>query len=102
MLTAEDQLTGIRVKWFKVDRPCAVQANLQEKGFMVFMVKYVSFENLTYYTKKLNKRLNDLFATGLHTCNSCGAPYKGQPVREYCGRSFFVDTSLFHKGVTND
>lgn len=82
--------------------PRAVQANLQEKGFICFMIKYVSFENLTYYTKKLNERLNDLFATGLHTCNSCGAPYKGQAVCEYYGRSFFVDTSLFHKGVTND
>lgn len=61
------------------------------------MSTYVSLENLAYYTKKLNERLNDLFTKGMHQCQSCGAPYKGKPVCEYCGRGFFVEELLYNK-----
>ena len=56
---------------------------------------FVSFENLRYYHMRLNQRLNDLFTKGLHQCASCGAPYKGKAVCEYCGRGFFVDMSMY-------
>ena len=62
-------------------------------------MRFVSFENLVYYNQKLNERLNNLFTEGLHSCKSCGAPYKGNPVCEYCGRNFFVNMPLFCEKV---
>ena len=43
----------------------------------------------------INKRINDAVTKGLHSCESCGAPYKGQPNYEYCGRGFFVDFNMY-------
>lgn len=58
-------------------------------------IKYVTLENLERYTTWLNLRLNNLATKGLHSCAGCGAPYKGLPTCEYCGRGFFVDMIMF-------
>lgn len=64
-------------------------------------LKVVTLDGLRYFYKKLNERLNDIFTAGLHQCKSCGAPYKGKPICEYCGRGFFVE-ALMYKGENNE
>ena len=58
-------------------------------------MKFVSSDGLAYFTKKLNEKLNDMFTNGLHNCAACGAPYKGKPTCEYCGRGFFADFEMY-------
>lgn len=65
------------------------------------MVKYLDETGLIYIINKFNERLNNLFTKGLSNCRSCGAPYKGEPYCEYCGRSFFVDYSDIKKDGEN-
>ena len=63
---------------------------------------YLDMNGVAYLVKKLNERLNNLFTKGLSNCRSCGAPYKGEPYCEYCGRSFFVDYSDIRKVDENN
>jgi len=58
---------------------------------------YLSYDGLAYFAKKLNEKLNDMFTNGLHSCATCGAPYKGKPICEYCGRGFFADIEMYKK-----
>ena len=60
-------------------------------------MKYLTLEGLQLFYRKLNERINDIIANGLHQCRSCGAPYCGKPVCEYCGRGFFVDMKIFER-----
>lgn len=63
------------------------------------MTQYVDLNGLRYFWKQIskiiNQRINDAVTNGLHACRSCGAPYKGKPNCEYCGRGFFVDESMY-------
>ena len=58
-------------------------------------MKYVDMNGLAYFAKKINERINDVVAKGLHSCASCGAPYTGKPNCEYCGRGFFIDFNMY-------
>lgn len=67
---------------------------------------YVDINALKYFWNKvskiINKRINDAVCTGLHSCHSCGAPYTGKPNCEYCGRGFFVDSSMYAIGEKDE
>ena len=65
------------------------------------MTKFVDTNALAHFWKRvseiMNKRINDAVTNGLHACKSCGAPYKGKPTCEYCGRGFFVDERMYYE-----
>ena len=56
---------------------------------------YLDTSGLKYFAEKINQRINDVVAKGLHNCASCGAPYTGKATCEYCGRGFFVDINMY-------
>ena len=70
------------------------------------MGKFVDANGLQYFWEKtsaiINKRINDAVTKGLHSCASCGAPYTGKVICEYCGRGFFVDKSMYKVGEDNE
>ena len=70
------------------------------------MGKVVDYNGLKYFweqtSKIINKRINDAVTKGLHSCASCGAPYSGKAICEYCGRGFFVDQSMYKVGDNNE
>ena len=64
------------------------------------MTGFIDYNGLKYFWGKIsviiNDRINDAITKGLHSCASCGAPYQGKAICEYCGRGFFVDKSMYH------
>lgn len=66
------------------------------------MSGFLDFEGLKHFWERvseiINKRINDAVTAGLHSCSSCGAPYTGKARCEYCGRGFFVDSSMYEVG----
>lgn len=64
---------------------------------------YLDERGLKIFAEKINQRINDIVAKGLHSCASCGAPYSGKPICEYCGRGFFVDINMYkERSIAND
>ena len=70
------------------------------------MTKFIDYNGLVYFWRKIseiiNQRINDAVTNGLHQCHSCGAPYSGKAICEYCGRGFFVDVSMYKVGENNE
>ena len=67
-----------------------------------YSIKYLSMDGLAYLWKKINERMNDIVTKGIHNCASCGAPYTGKPICEYCGRGFFVDFNMYKEKENGD
>lgn len=57
--------------------------------------KFVDLNGLKRVVQWINVRINDAVTKGLHSCESCGAPYVGKSNCEYCGRGFFVDFEMY-------
>lgn len=70
------------------------------------MAMLVDMNNLKRFwegaSRVINNRINDAVTKGLHSCASCGAPYYGKAICEYCGRGFFVDPSMYRVGENNE